>query len=49
MPIQITWEDGRKYSIDRVLDIRPAAAMKAGDQGDRYTIRVLGKNTYLFF
>lgn len=35
--------------IDRVLDIRPAVAMKAGGQGDRYTIRVLGRDSYLFF
>lgn len=26
-----------------------AAAMKVGGQGDRYTIRVNGKDTYLFF
>lgn len=48
-PMNITWEDGRTYSIDRVLDIRPAAAMKAGGQGDRYTIVVNGKQSYLFF
>jgi hypothetical protein len=49
IPLQLIWEDGRKYKIDRVLDIRPAAAMKAGGQGDRYTIQVSGRNTYLFF
>jgi hypothetical protein len=32
-----------------VLDIRQAAAMKVGGQGDRYTIRVKGKETCLFF
>ncbi|OPX87192.1 MAG: hypothetical protein A4E53_02570 [Pelotomaculum sp. PtaB.Bin104] len=48
-PLSLTWEDGRKYEIDRVLDIRQAAALKAGGQGDRYTIRVSGKDTYLFF
>ena len=26
LPRQITWEDGHKYEIDRVSDIRPAAA-----------------------
>lgn len=49
IPLQITWEDGRKYLIDRVLDIRQAAAMKAGGQGDRYTIRINGQHSYLFF
>ncbi|MDD3653130.1 MAG: hypothetical protein PHO01_02910 [Desulfotomaculaceae bacterium] len=42
-PLFLTWENGRKYKIDRVLDIRQAAAMKAGGQGDRYTIRVSGR------
>ena len=49
MPIAITWEDGRNYTIDRVTDIRPAASMRAGGQGDRYTVRVSGRESYLFF
>lgn len=49
LPKEITWEDGTIYEIDRILDIRQAAAMKAGGQGDRYTISVRGKQSYLFF
>lgn len=49
IPREITWEDGEKFEIDRVLDIRQAAAMKAGGQGNRYTIRIRGKQSYLFF
>lgn len=49
LPLQLTWEDGRKYTIDRVLDICPAPALKAGGQGDRYTVIVRGKESYLFF
>ena len=49
LPREITWEDGRRYPIDRVLDIRQATAMKAGGQGDRYTVRIQGKQSYLFF
>ena len=49
LPREITWEDGTRYEIDRVVDIRQAAAMKAGGQGDRYTIMVHGKQSYLFF
>ncbi len=49
LPKEITWEDGTKYEIDRILDIRQAAAMKAGGQGDRYTIVVNGKQSFLFF
>lgn len=49
LPREITWEDGEKYTVDRVLDIRQAAAMKAGGQGDRYTIMVRVCQSYLFF
>ena len=49
LPREITWEDGEKFEIDRVTDIRQAAAMKAGGQGDRYTVRIRGKQSYLFF
>ena len=49
IPTSLVWEDGMHYEIDKVTDIRQAAAMKAGGQGDRYTIWVNGKPTYLFF
>lgn len=49
MPTSLTWEDGTKYDIDKVSDVRQAAAMKAGGQGDRYTIHVQGKTSFLFF
>lgn len=48
-PVRLTWQDGKIFEIDRVIQIKPAAAMKAGGQGDRYTIRIAGKETYLFF
>ena len=49
LPRVLTWEDGEKYVVDRVVDIRQAAARKAGGQGDRYTIEVRGQISYLFF
>lgn len=49
IPLSLTWEDGEEFEIDRVTDIRQAAAMKAGGQGDRYTIWVRGKQSHLFF
>lgn len=49
LPRQITWEDGHKYEIDRVSDIQPAAAARAGGQGDRYTVWISGQKSYLFF
>ena len=48
-PKALTWEDGTVYEVDRVLDIRQAAAMKAGGQGDRYTVSIRGKRSYLYF
>lgn len=49
LPRVIKWEDGRNYKIDRVTDIRQAASLKVGGQGDRYTIMIGGKQSYLFF
>ena len=48
-PRIITWEDGQKYEIDRVINIQQAAARKAGGQGDRYTVAIRGHQSYLFF
>ena len=48
-PLEIRWEDGTRYEIDRVLDVRRAASLKAGGQGMRYTVRINGHSTYLFF
>ena len=49
LPRAITWEDGHRSEIDRVTDIRPAPALKAGGRGDRYTVLIGGKQSYLFF
>lgn len=48
IPTLIKWEDGRKFVVDRILDVRPAASLKVGGAGIRYTIRVHGKETFLF-
>lgn len=47
-PISLRWENGRVYNIDRVTDVRMAAALKAGGQGMRYTCKIQGKSVYLF-
>lgn len=49
LPRSLIWEDGRKYSIDRVIGVRPACAEKAGGQGDRYTVMIGGQMRHLFF
>ncbi|MEG0833656.1 MAG: hypothetical protein RSE36_04990 [Oscillospiraceae bacterium] len=48
-PQTVIWRDGSRYEVDRVLDVRPAASMKAGGAGIRYTCRICGKIKYLFF
>ena len=47
-PLRVEWEDGRTFDVDRLLDVRRAAATKAGGQGMRYTVRICGHETYLF-
>lgn len=49
LPREIVWKDGRHYEIDRVSQIAPAASMKVGSQGDRYTVWMRGQQRYLFF
>lgn len=48
IPHFIQWEDGRKFEIDRVLDIRPAASLKAGGVGIRYKFRIRGQEANLY-
>ncbi len=47
-PRTITWEDGRVFEIDRIMDVRRAASMKAGGVGMRYICRIRGKEVRLF-
>ena len=49
LPEELTWEDGTPYTIDRILNMKPSVARKAGGQGDCYTILVNGKQSHLFF
>lgn len=46
-PLTMTYEDA-EFEIDRVVDVRPAASLKSGGTGIRYTCYVDGKRTYLF-
>ena len=47
MPISFIWAS-RKINIDRVSDARPAASLKQGGQGMRYTCRTGRQSYYLF-
>ena len=48
IPLAVTWEDGRRFDIDRITDMRYAASLKAGGQGLRYRCRINGHETYLW-
>ena len=47
-PREILWKDGRRYIIDRVLEVRRAASLKQGGSGWRYTCIICGQPRYLF-
>lgn len=47
-PLKLKWEDGRTFEVDRVLEVCPAASLKVGGKGIRYTCSIMGRQTYLF-
>ena len=44
-PLSVTWEDGRIYPVEAVLDIKPA---RSSPDRFRYTVRIRGQDTYLY-
>ena len=48
-PCRITWEDGRRYMIDRVKKCERRASRKAGGMGLMYTCMVGGQEVNLFY
>ena len=48
-PISFVWEDGNTYTIDKITEIRPAASLKAGGFGVRYSIKVRNQQTYIWY
>ncbi|MDR1065281.1 MAG: hypothetical protein LBL25_02830 [Oscillospiraceae bacterium] len=48
IPLSFVWEDGVSYAVDDVLDARPAASLKAGGMGLRYTVRVKRRETFMY-
>ena len=49
LPLSVIWEDGRKFDIDKTIDIRRAQATKAGGTAIRYTVCINGRQTFLFW
>lgn len=49
IPLRIAWDDGRRFSVERVLDSRRAYSPRTGGGGVRYTVSVGGRITYLWY
>ncbi|MDO5548506.1 MAG: hypothetical protein Q4F79_08480 [Eubacteriales bacterium] len=47
-PQYVIWENGTRFPIDQVFDVRPAASLRAGGAGIRYTCGIRGSVSYLF-
>jgi hypothetical protein len=47
-PLAIWWEDGMIFEIDKIIDVRPCASLKAGGAGIRYTCMVQGHEKYIW-
>ncbi|MEN8904829.1 MAG: hypothetical protein ABF289_02605 [Clostridiales bacterium] len=47
-PKNIIWTDGKNFEIDKILDIRRAAAQNVGGLGLRYTCRIRNKVVYIW-
>ena len=48
VPMELIWDDGRCFKIDKILDKRKTSSTKGGGSGIRYTIRINGQEKYLF-
>ena len=48
-PLWVEWENGRKYPVDRILQVRNAASHKAGGIGLCYDCMIMGQKVELFY
>ena len=48
IPLAIRWSPEQLYEIDRVLDVRQAASLKAGGTGLRYLCRIRGRERFIW-
>ena len=50
IPLFILWENGLKYKIEKIVQRCPAASLKSGGAGLRYTCLFShGQRRYLYF
>ena len=48
-PLEVRWEDGRRFHIDRVSERHQAHSVNVGGTGIRYTVLVGGSQTHLWY
>ena len=48
-PMRVLWNDGRKFEIHRVTDIRRMASLATGGTGLRYRCVIGQRETNLYF
>ena len=48
-PLEIEFDEAPRYPVDKILAVRRAACQSVGGVGDRYTCRIQGKESYLWF
>lgn len=48
-PLDLVWEDGRRYPIDRVLDVRRGGLAQSGGAGVRYTVQIGRCRRFLYY
>ena len=48
-PLEVRWEDGRRFAITSVGECMRAHSLRAGGTGIRYTVRIGKRETHLFF
>ena len=48
-PVQISWTDGTRFRVDKVLNVCRAVSTGGGGTGIRYTCRICGKNAFVFY
>lgn len=49
IPLIVYFDSDHKFGVDKVLEMRRAASLKVGGCGIRYKVKILNKETYIFF
>ena len=48
-PLEILWDDGRRFKVDKVTGRKQAHSIKTGGTGMRYSVQIAGHDTFLWY